>query len=255
MLIQGFYSNKHRFNYLVPHFITSVRGTRIVVTPQIVADVLHVRRVKFPNYPCCERLRTMSKDKLISTFCERPSNWGECQFTYCSRFVKGPWFLNMVMTFVLPPLFHYNSITEPRAQFLLSLIEGLTIDFPSHFILSIIDVFRDTTTRDKLIFPSIITRLLRHFDVRFPFSDLFFVIGAIDAGTVKRSKVQFCSRKSGTTTTPTPIASSTSAPSSSTSGVTLEDIMAQLQCMDARLDILSDELCQVNTHVGRIARR
>ena len=30
--------------------------------------------------------------------------------------------------------------------------------------------------------------------------------------------------------------------------------MAQLQRMDARLDTLSDELCQVNTHVGRIAR-
>ena len=31
--------------------------------------------------------------------------------------------------------------------------------------------------------------------------------------------------------------------------------MAQLQCMDARIDTLSDELCQVNTRVGRIARR
>ena len=31
--------------------------------------------------------------------------------------------------------------------------------------------------------------------------------------------------------------------------------MAQLMRMDARLDTLSDELCQVNTHVGRIARR
>ena len=29
--------------------------------------------------------------------------------------------------------------------------------------------------------------------------------------------------------------------------------MAQLVCMDARLDTLSDELCQVNTRVGRIA--
>ena len=37
------------------------------------------------------------------------------------------------------------------------------------------------------------------------------------------------------------------------SGVTLEDIMAQLQRMDAHLNTLSDELCQVNTHVGRIA--
>ena len=31
--------------------------------------------------------------------------------------------------------------------------------------------------------------------------------------------------------------------------------MAQLMCMDARLDTLSDELCKVNTHVGRIMRR
>ena len=31
--------------------------------------------------------------------------------------------------------------------------------------------------------------------------------------------------------------------------------MAQLQCMDARLDTLSMELYQVNVRVGRIARR
>ena len=31
--------------------------------------------------------------------------------------------------------------------------------------------------------------------------------------------------------------------------------MAQLKRMDVRLDTLSDELCQVNTSVGRIARR
>ena len=37
--------------------------------------------------------------------------------------------------------------------------------------------------------------------------------------------------------------------------VTLEDIMVQLQRMDTRLDTLSDELCQVNTRVCRIARR
>ena len=50
--------------------------------------------------------------------------------------------MNMVMTFVLHPLSHYNSITKPRAQFLLSLLEYLIIDFPSHFILSIINVYR-----------------------------------------------------------------------------------------------------------------
>ena len=31
--------------------------------------------------------------------------------------------------------------------------------------------------------------------------------------------------------------------------------MAQFQCMDARRDTFNDELCQVTTCVGRIARR
>ena len=58
----------------------------------------------------------------------------------------------MVMTFTLTPLSHYNSTTEPHARFLLSLMEDLSIDFPSHFITSIIDVYQDIATYDKLIF-------------------------------------------------------------------------------------------------------
>ena len=76
--------------------------------------------------------------------------------------------MNMVMTFVLHPLSHYNSITEPRARFLLSLLEHLTIDFPSHFILSIIDVHLDSASRDKLIFPSSITGFYTIFLFLFP---------------------------------------------------------------------------------------
>ena len=119
--------------------------------------MLRVSRVEHLDYPGCERLRTVSKDEMISTFCECPSDWGDHQFTPCKAFAKGPRFINMVMTFVLHPLSHYNSITEPHARFLLSLLEHLTLDFPSNFILSIIDVFRDTATHDKLIFPSTIT--------------------------------------------------------------------------------------------------
>ena len=51
------------------------------------------------------------------------------------------------------------------------------------------------------------------------------------------------------------LAPSTFAPSSLASGVTLEAIIAQLQRMDARLDSLTDEMCQVNTRVGRVAHR
>ena len=74
VLILVFYFNIHGFDYLVPFFVTRVQGTRIVVTPDIVSKVLRVPRVKHPNYPGCERLRTVSKDGLIFAFCEHPSD-------------------------------------------------------------------------------------------------------------------------------------------------------------------------------------
>ena len=67
----------HGLDYLVHLFHTRVRGTRIVVTLELVSDVLHVPRVEHPDDPGCERLRTMSKVKMISAFCERPSDWGD----------------------------------------------------------------------------------------------------------------------------------------------------------------------------------
>ena len=161
----------------------------------------------------------------------------------------------MVITFVLHHFSHYNSITEPHARFLLSLLKHLPIDFPSHIILSIIDVYRDTASRDKLIFPSAFTRILCHFSVPFLASNHFTYICAIDATSVKWSEAQFRSRQFGSAAPPTRLAPSISPPFSSTSNVTLGDIMAQLQHMDARLDPLSIELYQVNIRVGNIARR
>ena len=40
VLIQEFYSNMHGIDHSVPLFFTCIRGTRIPVTPQLVADVL-----------------------------------------------------------------------------------------------------------------------------------------------------------------------------------------------------------------------
>ena len=167
--------------------------------------------------------------------------------------------MNMVMNFVLHLLSHYNSITKPRAQFLLSLLEHFTIDFHSNFILFIIDVHLDLASRDKLIFPPTITRILRHFSVHFPSSDHFTVMCVIDYAIVKHSKALFWSRQSDSAALSSYSAPSCSVPSasalSSSGDVSLEDVMAQLHHMDAHLDTLSTELYQVNVHVGRIARR
>ena len=256
VIIQEFYSNMHRFNYSIPHFFICIRGMCIVVIPDFISKVLHVLRVAHPDYPGCDRLRKVSKDELLSLFCETPSSWGDRQNTPCSSFTKGSRFLNMVMTFILHPLSHYNTITEPCARFLLSLLKDISIDFLSHFILSLIDVYRDTVTRDLLIFSSAITRILYHFSVSFAVSTPFSVMGAIDRATVRQSEAQLRPRRPRIETNASSAATApfTSASSSFVGEVTLEAIMAQLVHMDARLDTLSDELCQVNTRVGRIAR-
>ena len=49
MLIQEFYSNMHGIDRSVPLFFTRVRGTRIPVTLQLVADVLHILKIEFPD--------------------------------------------------------------------------------------------------------------------------------------------------------------------------------------------------------------
>ena len=176
VIIQEFYSNMHRVDTSVPQFVTCVWGTCTVVTPDLISKVLHVSKIAHLDYPSCDRLKTVSKDELSSLFCKTPSFWGDRQNTPCSGFAKGPRFLNMVMKFILHPLSHYNSITESRTQFLLSLLEEISIDFPSHFIISLINVYRDTATLDKRIFPLAITRILHHFSVSYLESTHFSVI-------------------------------------------------------------------------------
>ena len=103
MFIQEFYSNIHGINTSMPQFVTTFRSTRIVVTPDLTSEVLCVLRVAHPDYPNCDRLQTVSRDKLIT---------------------------------------------------------------------SIIDVYQDTATRDKLIFPTAIMRILQHFHIPIPLSPL-----------------------------------------------------------------------------------
>ena len=74
MIIQDFYFNMQGINTSVPHFFSRVRGTHIVVTPEIVSEVLHIPRVAHLYYPSCERLRTVSKDEVLSHFCKTPSS-------------------------------------------------------------------------------------------------------------------------------------------------------------------------------------
>ena len=64
----------HGFDTFIPRFVTQVQGTRIVVTRELISKVLLIPRVLHPDYPTCQRLRTVSKDILLSLFYETPSS-------------------------------------------------------------------------------------------------------------------------------------------------------------------------------------
>ena len=111
-------------------------------------------------------------------------------------------------------------------------MEDLSIDFLSHMIVSMIDFNRDTTTHNKLIFPSTITRILTHMHVTIPPSLLFYVMGAISKESIQRSAVQLpakqpCMEMMDATPTPRP-SSSSALSSSSKADISLADIMNQL---------------------------
>ena len=120
----------HSFDYSIPHFITFVRGTHIVVTLELIFDVLHVPRESHLDYPGCPRLRTVSKDKLLSLFCETPSSWGDYQNTSCSGFAKGPRFLNMVMTFFYIPCLTIIRLLSLILDFCYPYLRDLLLTFP-----------------------------------------------------------------------------------------------------------------------------
>ena len=50
MFIQEFYSNIHGIDSFVPQFATTFKGTRIVVTPNLIFKVLHVDAQPRPEW-------------------------------------------------------------------------------------------------------------------------------------------------------------------------------------------------------------
>ena len=204
----------HAINNSVPRFTMVFWGKRIIVTPELIFEVLCVPRVDCPDYPSHHRFSSISRDEFALLICEEAMLWGRTLNFSTTKFAKGPRILNIVMTFVLTSQAHYSTITEPHACFLLSLMEGISIEFPSHMIVSIIDFYQDTATCDKLIFPSAITHILTHVHITIPPS-LFYFMGAISKESIWKSATQLSTKQPCVETTDAASAAPTSWTSSS----------------------------------------
>ena len=88
VFIQEFYSNMHGIDTSVPQFTMVLQGTCIVVTSDLVSEILHIPWVAHLDYPGYQCLRIVSKDELLFHFCETPSIWGERQTTHARALQK-----------------------------------------------------------------------------------------------------------------------------------------------------------------------
>ena len=120
MLIQEFYSNMHGLDTSVPLFHTCVWGTRIVVTLDIVSEVLHVSRVEHPDYlvvsvwGLCSKMRwsllstsALLIGMIVSLHHVRPflkvlDSWTWWWLLFCTLFLNITLSQSLVLNFCFP---------------------------------------------------------------------------------------------------------------------------------------------------------
>ena len=89
VFIQEFYFNMHAINTSVSRFTTVFRGTYIIVTPELIFEVLHVPKVDRPDYLSHCHLSSIFKE-LASLFCEKAMLWGGTLNFSITEFAKDP---------------------------------------------------------------------------------------------------------------------------------------------------------------------
>ena len=57
------------------HSLLWYSGTRIIVTPDFISEVLRVPKVDLPDYPSHPRLSSISRDELALLFYEKAMLW------------------------------------------------------------------------------------------------------------------------------------------------------------------------------------
>ena len=161
-----------------------VRGTKFTLNAHDIDDVLGLEGLEdhdFINY----------KDRMLSieTVQQRIGGQREGRCLNTTAFPVDMRCLTIIMMFNLYPIKKLTTINNARAIFLMELKEKTFIDISSHIFDTIVDETR-TTSRPKLIFPSLLMRIFRNKGVAIPQDiSLMSTPSAINKQTFKRISV------------------------------------------------------------------
>ena len=139
-----------------------VRGTEFTLNAHDIDDVLGLDGLEdhyFINY----------KDRMLSieTVQQRIGGQRKGRCPNTTAFLVDIRCLTIIMMFNLYPIKKFSTINNARAIFLMKLKEKTFIDISSHIFDTIVDEPR-TTSRPKLIFPSLLMRIFRKKGVAIP---------------------------------------------------------------------------------------
>ena len=139
-----------------------IRGKEFTLDAHDIDDVLGLEGLKdqeFVNY----------KDRILSieTVQQRIGGQREGKCLNTTVFPVDMRCLTIIMMFNLYPIRKLTTINNARAIFLMELKEKTSIDISSHIFDTIVDETR-TTSRPKLIFPSLLMRIFRKKGVAIP---------------------------------------------------------------------------------------
>ena len=181
-LIREFYANavlrEHEINYWI-------RGHEFTIDVDDIDEVLGFEDMDDHDF-------THYKDRMLSL--ETVQTYiggvreGRCLNT--TAFVADMRCLTMIIMFNLYPMKKLTTINNARAIFLMELKENTYIDISAHIFYTIVDETR-TTSKAKLIFPSLLMRLFRAKGVAIPQDiSLMPTPSAINKLTITRIRIR-----------------------------------------------------------------
>ncbi|KAG6682447.1 hypothetical protein I3842_13G142000 [Carya illinoinensis] len=156
-LVREFYSNIHDVS-VDDSFEVSLRNVVFRVTPGMIATLLNVPRVSYPEFPY-SRTSPPSPRVIASCLYGRPSSWEETTPISTTRFTPDHLILSRIVLTNLDPTGHNSDVGLDRAFLLYALINGVSIDLGSLLCRDIVEAYRSSKIRIGLPLPCLITRL------------------------------------------------------------------------------------------------
>uniref|UniRef100_A0A2N9ERH9 Putative plant transposon protein domain-containing protein n=1 Tax=Fagus sylvatica TaxID=28930 RepID=A0A2N9ERH9_FAGSY len=178
-------------------------------------------------------------DTIMSYFSEETIAWGSSSKCGSQSFTAKTRVFNLIMSFNILPLSHWNTLSKSRARFLYAFMKGVSIDLPSVICREMIEMHHCKDTASLLNYPCLITRLFTYLEITLP------------SGTLCYPRVALPTDKSSFTRRVSHVKLDEPTPSTPM----LTDVMASLQAITSSQECILKELKEQGVALGKFAKR